>query len=266
MQNPATIKRLIILLAFAVLFGIGGYVTYYIITPAPTCFDKKQNQAEKGVDCGGNCSPCKDTVQKKDVIVDEVAVALGGNGTYDVVAKITNPNNTLGASSFGYAFKLKDASGNIIATREGTSFILPADSRYVAELGLQVENGAVPTKVELAIGEAKWEELKTVGKPQIGVYNKNFGEDVNGDGRRADGVIRNESGYDLNKIFVVIVLRSGAGDIVGINKTEKNAVRIKEERDFRLTWPYQLSAPVQNMEVDVQSNVFDAQNLSSSAE
>jgi hypothetical protein len=66
----------------------------------------------------------------------------------------------------------------------------------------------------------------------------------------------------LGNISVVIVLRSEKGDVVGINKTEKSSVRAKEERDFRLTWPYQLSAPVQNMEVDAQSNVFDPQNFS----
>jgi hypothetical protein len=189
-------------------------------------------------------------------------VALGGNNTYDVVAKITNPNNTLGTGSFSYVFKLKDSSGNVISTREGNNFILPADSKYVAELGLQVENEAQPANVELIINEVNWEKLENIGKPQIGVYNKNFGEIPAGSGSEADGVIRNESGYDLNKIFIVVILRSEKGDIVGINKTEKNAVRTKEERDFRLTWPYQLSAPVQNIEVDAQSNVFDPQNFS----
>lgn len=266
MQNPAIIKRVVITLAFAVLFGVIGYFLYYVATPAPTCTDKKQNQGEKGIDCGGPCSPCKDVVQTQDIAIKEVAVALGGNSTYDVVAKISNPNDILGASVFNYVFKLKDSNGNVVATREGSNFILPADSKYVAELGLQTENGSAPSNVELTISDVKWEKLNDIGKPQIGIYNKNFGEIPTGDGSEADGVIRNESGYDLNKISIVIILRSEKGDIVGINKTEKTAVRAKEERDFRLTWPYQLSAPVQSIEVDAQSNVFDPQNFSFSVQ
>ncbi|KKQ50215.1 MAG: hypothetical protein US70_C0039G0001 [Parcubacteria group bacterium GW2011_GWD2_38_11] len=262
MQNPAIVKRLIVSSVFLIIFGVTGYFLYYILTPAPTCTDGKKNQAEKGVDCGGTCEPCKEVQQTQDIAIKEVAVALGGNSAYDVAAKITNPNNTLGTSAFSYTFKLKDANGNVIATREGTDFILPADSKYVAELGLQTENGAMPASVDLVIGEIKWEKLNEVGKPQIGVYNKSFGGVPTGIGSKADGVIRNESGYDLNKISIVIILRSEKGDIVGVNKTEKNAVRAKEERDFRLTWPYDLPAPIQNIEVDAQSNVFDPQNFS----
>lgn len=262
METSGIKKRIIIILISIVVFGVLGYFLYYIFSPAPTCFDKKQNQAEKGVDCGGPCSPCKDIKPTEDIIIDEMAVTLGGDNTYDVVAKITDPNDTLGTSSFDYAFKLKDSEGKVIASREGNNFILPADSKYVAEFGIVTEDGAVPVSAELVIGEIKWEKLSNVGKPQIGVYNKNFGANSLGIGSEADGIIRNESGYDLNKIFIMVILRDVNGDIVGVNKTEKDTVRVREEQAFKLTWPYQLSASVQNMEVDVQSNVFDSQNFS----
>jgi len=257
MENPTINKRINIIIGFVVLFGVLGYILYYLTAPAPTCFDKKQNQAEKGVDCGGTCIPCKENLAAQDIAIKDVAVALGGNDTYDVVAKIINPNNILGSASFEYTFTLKDAAGKVISTRAGSSFILPADSKYVAELGLKTDDGADPASVDFVVGDVKWSELINIGKPQIGVYDKNFGADSASKGSEADGVIRNESGFDLSKISLVIILRSEKGDIVGINKTEKNSVRIKEERDFRLTWPYQLSAPVQNIEVDAQANVFE---------
>jgi hypothetical protein len=257
MENPTINKRINIIITFVVLFGLLAYGIFYLTAPDPTCTDGKQNQAEKGVDCGGTCAPCKEKQQIQDIVIKEVGVALGGNDTYDVAAKIVNPNNILGSALFDYTFIIKDAEGKVISTREGKNFILPADSKYIAELGLQMEGSAVPASVNLVINEVKWEELVNIGKPQIGVYNKNFGADAISKGSEADGVIRNESGYDLSKISVVIILRSEKGDIVGINKTEKNAVRVKEERDFRLTWPYQLSAPVQNIEVDAQSNVYE---------
>lgn len=262
MQNPAIKKRILISLAFLVLFILIGFILYYAISPAATCTDGKKNQGETNIDCGGPCSLCKAVVETQDIKIEESAVVFGGNKTYDAVAKIDNPNDAVGASSFKYVFNLKDASGNIVASREGTSFILPADSRYIAELGFQIDGDAIPTSAELVISDAKWEELDDIGKPQLGIYSKNYGRSPMGEGSAVDGIIRNESGYDLNKISIVIILRSDKGKIVGVNKTEKNAVRIKEERDFRLNWPYQLSAPVQNIEVDAQSNVFDRDNLS----
>ena len=259
-------KRIIISLIFLAIFVVTGFVINYLITPAPTCSDKKQNQGEKGIDCGGPCSPCKAISETQDIVVTESAVALGGNNTYDAVAKINNPNDTIGAVSFKYKFELKDDAGKVLATREGTNFILPADSKYIAELGFETEGGAMPTVAEVTITDPKWEKLNNVGKPQIGVYSKNFGKIATGEGSEADGIIRNESGYDLNEISLVVVLRSEKGGIVGINKTVKTNVRAKEERDFRLTWPYQLAAPVQNFDVDPQSNVLDPHDFSYSVQ
>lgn len=252
-------KRIIISSIFFVMLVALVVIVFYALSPAATCSDKKQNQAEKGIDCGGPCSPCKEVVQTKDIFVTETAISIGGNNTYDAVAKISNPNNQVGAS-FKYVFTLKNKDGAVLATREGTSFILPADSKYVAELNF--ESSDAPVLAELEISEPKWEKLGSVGKPQVGVYSKNFGKIPTGEGSSADGIIRNESGYDLNEIFLVVILRSENGGIVGINKTKKTNVRAKEERDFRLTWPYQLAAPVQNIEVDSQVNIFDPKAFS----
>lgn len=256
------IKRILISIVFVIIFALTCVVAYLVITPAATCTDGKKNQAEKGVDCGGTCTPCKDVTQGQDLSVSETAVVFGGNKTYDAVAKIVNMNDSVGASSFKYIFKLKDSNGNIVASSEGTSFILPADSKYVADLGIQIEGDVIPRSAELIISDVVWEKLGDIGKPQIGVYGKSFGKTPTGNGNEADGMIRNESGYDLNKIFIIVILRSEEGKIVGINKTEKDYVRTKVEMDFRLTWPYQFSAPVQKMEVDTQANVFDRQNFS----
>ncbi len=262
MQDQRIGKRINIVIIFLVLFSIISFTLFYFFSSSATCFDGIKNQSEKEVDCGGTCAPCRDAALTKDIIIEKVATTLGGNGSYDVVARIVNPNDVIGASSFHYVFTLKDSTGNIIATREGNTFILPADSRYVAELGISVTNSSVPASIDFVISDVSWEKLNEIGKPQIGVFGKNFGANPAGEGSEADAIVRNQSTYSLKKIFVVVILRSENGDIVGVNKTEIDTIRAKEERDFRLTWPYQLSAPVQSMEVDTQSNAFDSQNFS----
>jgi len=258
MENSATSKRRIkIITGYIVLLCVIAFISYLMIKPAATCSDKKQNQGEKGIDCGGPCAPCKEITQTKDINVLETAFALGGNNTYDVVSKISNPNDTTGAKTFKYIFTLKDSTGSIIAKREGTNFILPADTKYVAELGLQIDNNAVPVSVDIEISGADWQKLSNISKPQIGVYNKKFGPIENSDGNEAEGTIRNESNYDLKEIDIVIVLRDEKGNIIGISTTQRNSVRAKEDQLFKVTWPYSLGGNVQKMEVDPQANVFN---------
>ena len=262
MQDPTTIKRIKIIAAYLILLGLIAFSIYFIKSPASTCFDKIQNQGEKGIDCGGPCAPCKDVGQTKDLIAQEVAFAPGGNDTYDVVAKISNPNDFAGAESFEYILTLKDASGTVIATREGTSFISPSDTRYVAQLELATDSNAIPESANIAINDVQWGKLSDIGKPQLGVYSKKFGAGSIDNSSEAEGIIRNESGYDFKKIEVTIVVRDEEGNVVGINLTQRDSLRAKEEQKFTVTWPYILGGDIQEMEVDPQVNIFDSQNFS----
>lgn len=256
MENKKLHKQLIVIIAFALIFGVLFFILYAIFAPPATCSDKKQNQNEKGIDCGGPCAPCK-VLQTADLNVQETSFVFGGNATYDVVSKIYNPNDSVGAKKFQYTFSLKDAQGKVIATRTGSNFILPVDSKYVVELGLKTENDAAPAAAEIVITDPEWTPMGELEKPQLGIFNKKFDRSPSGVGSEAQGLLRNESSYDLNKISLVIILRGADGKILGINTTEKNVVRVNEERDFRLNWPYALSGNVQKMEVDAQSNVLD---------
>lgn len=264
MFSPAFKKRTLIVLSYVLLFFAIWFVYHYFTVPAGTCTDKIQNQGEKEIDCGGPCSPCRDLSQMQSIAVKEQAVTLGGNNTYDLVAKVTDPNDIFGAKNFKYTFTLKDSEGKVIAVKDGSSYILPADTRYIAELGVQTENNAVPATMSVAVSDPDWVELGSVEKPLINAYNKKFAPLEMGVGSQADGTVRNDSPYDLKNISITILLRGSDGKIIGVNQTQAVSVRVKEERDFRLTWPYSLGADVASMEVDAQSNVFDSANFSSS--
>lgn len=260
MLNETIKKRIIIIAVFVLMFSVLSFTLYSIFSQEPTCFDKKQNQKEKGIDCGGPCSPCKN-VQATELLIQEISVVPAGTNLYDVIAKIYNPNDTMGAREFKYIFTLKDENGNVVATKDGTDFILPVDTKYVASLGIATQDNGIASSAEIVIIDPQWIELGSVEKPQLGVYNKIFNKAPMGEGSEVEGMIRNESNYDLNKIFLVIVLRDEKGKVLGINKTEKNVIRVKEQRDFKISWPYALSGNVQKVEVDVQSNVLDSQNF-----
>ena len=260
-ENSSTlIRRIKIIVGYIILFSAISFVLYLIFSPEATCFDKIKNQGEKEIDCGGPCAPCKDLGQTKDLIIQEIVFAPGGNDTYDVAAKIVNPNSSIGAESFKYIFSLKDESGSVLATGEGIDFILPSDTRYLAKLELKTNNNVVPKTAEIAISDVKWSKLSGIGKPQLGIYSKKFG--VTSIGNDAEGILRNESGYDLKNINITIIVRDENGKVVGINTTQRDSVRAKEEQKFNVTWPYSLGGSVQKVETDPQVNIFDSQNFS----
>ncbi len=256
------LKRSIIVLGYVALFSVIAFLIHFIITPRDTCFDNKKNQNETGVDCGGSCKLCQVVYVEKELTIIEKTFVAGGNNTYDSLIKISNPNDSVGASFFHYVITLKDDAGRIVSTKEGDDYVLPADTKYITQLGLEVTGNTIPSQIYFAISGVKWSQITQITKPQLNVYNKRFGPDANGIGSRAEGLVRNESSNDFKKINVIVVLRDENGVLLGVSMTQEDNVRAQKESGFVLTWPYAFSKVVRSMEVDVQANVYDPQNFS----
>lgn len=255
-------KRYIIIAIYLAIFFLLGWRIYAWMKPVPTCFDLKQNQNEEGVDCGGVCQKqCEKTFQAQDLIIKEATFVSAGPEMYDVMMRISNPNNQLGGSVFSYEFKLKDANENVLAQKSGTSFILPVESKYIIETGL--ESKTVPVKIEATITTPKWEEFFGYEKPELNIYNKRYELISSGIGfSEAKGLLRNESSFDFSTIKINVVLRGEDGKPVAFNKTEMNTIKAGEERDFRLLWPINFPGEVQGIpEMEAEANVFDSQNF-----
>ncbi|HMN19704.1 MAG TPA: hypothetical protein PKA31_03880 [Candidatus Moranbacteria bacterium] len=257
MTEPRVLKRGIIISIYFVLAILLGLGVYDLAMPDPSCTDGKQNQNEKGVDCGGRCAPCEDTQNAKPLEVLETAFVPAADEAFDFVAKLRNPNTQLGSGSFSFSFVLKGEDGKEIMRSEGSSFILPAETKYVVALGIRLPQGVSKDPLVLEITDISWQELKDVSRPQLTIVSKQYSKSPSFVGSEAYGVLRNESPYDLAKIGIVVVLRSQEGRILGISATEKTTVKAREERDFRLTWPYALSAEVSSVEMEASSNMYD---------
>ena len=254
-------KRIIIIAVYAAIFlGIVFWI-YLATRPAATCTDGKKNQNETGIDCGGSCKACaEDTSKLSPISVVETAFVPSGQGRYDAVAKISNPNNGYGSSKFHYRLTLTDANGKILVDKSGEDFILPVETKYVIETGLIT--GGVPERVDVTISSTTWTKFSGYEKPQLNVYNKSYNLISSGVGfSQAYGLLRNESSFDFDTIEVNIVLRDSSSKIVALNKTTMNTVNSGEERDFKLVWPASFPGDVQDVEAQANANVFDSQNF-----
>lgn len=253
-------KRIIIIIVYLIILSSIGIGIYFLKKPAPTCFDGKQNQNEEKIDCGGPCQPCEVKPVTQDLQIKEKAFVYGGPGRYDVMARIYNPNNQYGSAEFSYKFILKDSAGNMLTEKEGKSFILPAETKYVLESNLETQGS--PQTVEIELGETRWEEFSGYEEPQLNIYQKQYNVASSQPiFSEATGLLRNESTFDFGTIGINVVLRDANGTPVAFNSTVMNTVTAGEERDFRLIWPLSFPGEVQSVEMKAEANVFDSQNF-----
>lgn len=252
-------KRIVIIIVYIILFTLLGWFGYLIFRADPTCTDGKKNQNELGVDCGGVCGECVRELNAKELEVQETAFVIGGRDKFDVVAKITNPNLSLGSSNFEYVFELKDASGNVLASKSGKDFILPKETKYVIEANLETDKN--PASVMFTAKNYQWSEFFGFEEPQLVIYQPRFNaQSGNFGSSEAMGLLINESPFDFNVIKINVVLRDESGKVTGLNFTRLNTLNANEQRDFKVIWP--LGAPENSkMEAEAEADVFDSQNF-----
>lgn len=249
-----------IFFSFNTLLLVGIYFAF--IKAPETCTDNKQNQDEQGVDCGGVCTnACIEVVVGRDFQFQEVAFVPAGNGRYDVLGKIFNPNDDIGASSFRYTFELKDGMGQVIATRSGTNYVLPQETKDLIELNLETAN--IPASVTLRVSEVSWERLSGYReRPSINIYQKRYNQVTGGFGySEAYGLLSNESPYDFRVITVKVILRDALGKPLAFNTHQMNTVNAHESRDFKLVWPTPFPGAVERVDMEVDADIYHSDNF-----
>ncbi len=256
MMDHRSQKKLVFGAIYGVLFLCVVYLLYLPFKPPETCTDGKKNQNETGIDCGGVCGACVVEPILENIQVVETAWVFAGKGNeYDIVGKISNPNNDYGASSVPYTFRILDASGGVLAEYQGTSFILPKETKYIVETGLALPSK--PSRVEMVLKDVAWEKFAGYKeRPALDVYNRSFERTSGINFGVAKGLVVNNSPFDFTNIGIVVVLRDGNGKVVALHKTDTQTLRSGQQRDFTLPWPDPFQGDVEKVEVQTDANVY----------
>ena len=253
-------KRFTIIGIFCVIFvTFIGFIVSLTISE-PTCFDGKQNQKEKDIDCGGPCAPCSEELIGEDLVVKSAHVVYGGDGKYDVVANIHNPNALYGGEVVYYTIEVVDGSSNTLATRNNKTFILPNENKYIVEVG--IETNQKPSSVKVSINNVDWVKFTEFDSPQIIVKNQRFGLVENGSNyAEAFGLVSNDSPYDFHNIVINVILEDERGVPVAVNKTEMRTLDSNSQREFRLIWPHEFPGNIKSSKMQAETNIFDSLNF-----
>lgn len=252
-------KRAVIILAYLLFFGLVFWALYSLFKPKASCTDGIKNQNEQGVDCGGVCPGKCPIDQAKDLVVGgSGTVDSSVSGQYDFYAVVTNPNNAYGAKSFRYHAKFEDASGAIIAERDGTSFILPGEKKYVIENNIPMSES--PSRIDFSITDPEWIEVDDFyEKPDLEIVNKSYDEITSGVGfAEAKGLLENKSPFDFALIKIEVIVRDAGGKVIALNSTEMRTVNSGENRDYRVFWPSRFSGEMASVENQVEVNIFNS--------
>lgn len=263
MHISRSFKQVIIFSVYCLLAMLLGIIIYYAFLKAPvSCVDGKQNQNETGIDCGGICQAvCQEIVPGVDLVIQEITFLPAGNGLYDVLAKVYNPNDEVGASSFEYTISLKDSAGVTLITRSDRGYILPQESKYIISLNFAATS--LPVAASLQIENVQWERFTGYQtKPTINIYQKRYNQISSGVGfSEVYGLLSNESQFDFRSIVVKVILRDAENRALAFNTTEMRTVKSHEERDFRLVWPNSFPGTVEKVETEVDADVYHSDNF-----
>lgn len=255
-MKDRTQKQFIIGLIFVLILGaiVYGFVDYFFITEV-TCFDNVKNGKEEGLDCGTLAcgKACEPAIMPINIVSSQFLKV--GEGDYDFVAQLSNPNVSYGASRIEYS----------LGSTSGSSYILPGQTKWLVLTSLKIIDGI--DNVQLVIKNAQWEKLNMPDNAvNLMLRSKDYhpvqkGLPAGEAGTELKGVLYNDSNYDFDKIDVAVVLFDDLGNIVGVNKTDIRTFISKSERGFNVVWPFVLSGNAVRQEIEASTNLFENSNF-----
>lgn len=245
-------KQLIIGSVFLIILLIIAGLIYLIIKPSlPSCSDGIQNQGEAGIDCGGPCSLCPWQLQKDLEVILAEAIKTQENYV-DLVAQVRNPNRSFGAKAFSYIFNLYDSQDRQIISREGSSYILPQETRHIIEQRVLVD--FMVSRVEFELISVDWKELVDYQEPELLIRHPDFQQSE--DFSRLNATVENRSNYDLDTIDAWAILFDKNSNILGVGKIKLKTILSNEGRYFEIKWFFPLNGQVKSVDTIAKTNVF----------
>jgi len=163
-----------------------------------------------------------------------VFAASAGYDTF--LAKVANPNPDLAAQYFDYSFNLYDASGTLITSFPGRSFLYGGEVKYLL-LPNQAIPGAVAT-ADLTVPTATiaWVATSTFGGvPALAV--ENVATRVGSSTAVAAGNLVDNDIDSFSDIVIIAVFKDAAGDPVGASQTEVDGIAPNQIEPFAVIYP-----------------------------
>jgi hypothetical protein len=255
-------KKQKIMAVYGAVFLVLVVLIVLWFTPDPTCNDGKKNGVETGVDCGGLCRPCEEEKSPREVAVQKTAFVVSGEGVYDLVVWINNPNEIYGARSIRGSFLLFGSGRKALGEIPTESFLLPRETKYIVSQGAIPIGGEPVESIEWKPADTDWVDMEEITGIRMSVVDRKYEELTSGSGFSAvSGLLKNESTYDWNDVVISILLFDSSGNLLATHGTSRQTFRSEEKWDFRLIFPMRFPGEVTGVDMQVETNVFNNSNF-----
>jgi len=223
--------------------AIFGFSLFY---ETPTCFDRKQNQGEVGVDCGGSCSTlCSSQVDASARVVFTRAFSPQPDRT-DVIAYVENPNADAQAKDAPFSLELYGTEGQPLA-RITLTLDLPPSSTvpiYVADVasrGVVVARAFLTPENAVGMWSRAGEQLPNPEVTEIKV--------TEGDRPRVTATLRNPLAVARYDLTYVATIFDATGTAIAASQTLIPRLPSQGTAPLVFTWKASFFAPVAKVEV-----------------
>jgi len=207
-----------------------------------------------------NYTAFREASQPKPLVTQSPLSLVSGEGRYDIIAKVSNPNYRWWVE-VDYKFK-----GNGVPDEVYTDYILPTDTRYIYALGIKAER---KPSASLEIIDLKWHRVDGhVVRPDyltwaterldFEITNPEFVPPADSSAlpvSRARFTVSNDTAFSYVAAPFFVTLMSGTR-VVGVNRVAATRLLSGDVREIEASWFHDLPS-VTKVEVRPEINIFD---------
>ncbi len=243
----ATKRRLIVgSIIAAVVLVVGALVATAILYEPPSCTDRKQNQQEEDIDCGGPC-PYLCTTRQEAPVTPTPRLLKNADGRVDLVATIENRNFEAAAKDVAYTIKVYDEQLALVRTITGSIDLPPRKPMPIFFPGVVTTGATLRASLEVDKSSLRWYEV--ADDPRIVPIVSQTVLGGTTAAPRVEATLTNPSVARLVRIPVIVFIRDNAtGNVVAASQT---VVTLESQADAKavFTWKEPFAAP--SVRIDV---------------
>lgn len=228
-------RRLVVLLIVgSFIAAIASTILIASFYEAPSCGDGIQNQDETGIDCGGSCAfLCTADMQPPTILFTKPLSSIPGRT--DVIASIENKNATAGAKDVPYTVAVYDANRTLLQEARGTLDLPPGATVPLYIPGVvSGKHTAVTAFVSINGPAIMWYRLAQDPRILPKVSNITLGGQAGAP--RVTATLSNTTVTPLRNVKAVVVVRDGAGNVIGASQTVVPLVPGQGQATATFTW------------------------------
>jgi hypothetical protein len=183
----------------------------------------------------GECAPTSTT----PIVAGGVSTFITSPGHYTFLAQATDQSPDYGVLTLNYSIDLENASGTVLQSIPGISFIYPSQSKYLAILNQPVSQPF--DHASLVITGASWLASSTIGSiPAIAPNQfalQNIQAATASTTVSVGGQLVNSSVATFEQVLVMVIFNDPNGSAIGVSQTELGNVGPGTTNTFSVIYP-----------------------------